>query len=43
MGCPLARRCPPGRIEEELCYVVVEAAAWSGGAIYFETPDAFFE
>jgi hypothetical protein len=32
------RRCPSGRIEGEPRYVVVEAAAWPGGAIHFGTP-----
>jgi hypothetical protein len=37
LGCPLARRCPSGRIEEESLYVVVEAAAWPGRAVHFGT------
>jgi hypothetical protein len=31
LRCLLARRCPSGRIEVELCCLVVKAAAWPGG------------
>jgi hypothetical protein len=37
------RHCPSGRIEEEPRYVVVEAAAWPGGAVHFGTPGASSE
>jgi hypothetical protein len=37
------RRCPSGRIEEESCYVVVEAGAWPGGAVHFGTSGASSE
>jgi hypothetical protein len=33
LGRPLARRCPLGRIEVELCRFVVETAVWPGGAV----------
>jgi hypothetical protein len=34
LGGPIARRCPLGRIEAELCCLVVGAAAWSGEAVH---------
>jgi hypothetical protein len=43
LACPLARRCPPGRIEDELPYVVVEGAAWPSGAVHLGTSRAFSE
>jgi hypothetical protein len=34
MGRPVVRRCPSGRIEAELCRLVVGVAAWPGGAVH---------
>jgi hypothetical protein len=38
LGCPVARRCPSGRIEVELRSQVVGAAVWSGVAVHPGTP-----
>jgi hypothetical protein len=37
LGRLFARHCPSGRIEVELCRLVVEAAAWPGGAVHTKT------
>jgi hypothetical protein len=34
LGCPVVRCCSLRRIEVELCYSVVGAAAWSGEAVH---------
>jgi hypothetical protein len=34
LGCPVARRCPSGRFEAELCYLVVGASVWPGEVNY---------
>jgi hypothetical protein len=34
LGCPVVRRCLPGRIEVESCHLVVGAAAWLGEAVH---------
>jgi hypothetical protein len=34
LGRPFARRCPSGRIEVELCRLVVGAAVWLGEAVH---------
>jgi hypothetical protein len=43
LGHPFARRCLSGRIEVELCCLVVEVAVWPGGAVHTETLGAPFE
>jgi hypothetical protein len=43
LGCPLMCHCPPGRIEEERRFLVVEAAAWPDGAVHSRTLGAFSE
>jgi hypothetical protein len=37
LGSPIARRCPSGHIEVELCRLVVEAGAWPGGVVCTST------
>jgi hypothetical protein len=43
LGCPFMRCCPSGCIEEESCYVVVEAVEWLGEAVHFGTSGASSE
>jgi hypothetical protein len=43
LKCLLVRSCLSGRIELKLCYFVVGAAAWLGGAIHTRTLGAPFE
>jgi hypothetical protein len=37
LGCPVARRYLSGRIEVELCYLVMGAAAWPGVVVHPRT------
>jgi hypothetical protein len=34
LGCPVVRRCPSGRKEAELCYLVMGVTAWTGKAVH---------
>jgi hypothetical protein len=43
MGCPVVRRCPSGRIEVELRYLVVGATAWPSVAVHPRTLGTSFE
>jgi hypothetical protein len=43
LGRPVVRRCPSGRIETELCRLVVGAATWPGRAIQHGTLGASSE
>jgi hypothetical protein len=43
LGRPVVRCCPSGRIEAELCRLVMGAAAWPGGAVHPRTLGASSE
>jgi hypothetical protein len=43
LGCPVVHRYPSGRIEVELCYLVVGAATWPGMAVHPGTLGTSFE